>query len=160
LFQVAIDFLNQATVPAGFAYKDVIQPFVVSEWLRSSQFRVLRIKRNLTDVAFSMLRQGWHYPRFASRSEGDLEEMIIEGIIRADMALDCAPGEQVDYDTLMADESILRNALVKLYPNDAIQEFKYTDSFRATGNTILQRRSSDQYKMLNEKVEKLADSVR
>jgi hypothetical protein len=107
-----------------------------------------------------MLHQGWHYPRLASRSEGDLEEMVIEGIIRADMALDCAPGEQVDYDDLMADESVLRNVLVKLYPNDAIQEFKYTDSFRATGNTILQRRSSDQYKMLNEKVEKLAGSIR
>ena len=160
LFQVAIDFLDQATVPTGFAYKDVIQPFVVSEWLRSSQFRVLRIRRNLTDVAFSMLGQGWHYPRFASRNEGKLEEMVIEGIIRADMALDCAQGEQVDYDDLMADESVLRNALVKLYPNDAIQEFKYTDSFRATGNTVLQRRLSDQYKMLNEKVEKLADSIR
>ncbi len=160
LFQVAIDFLDQATVPAGFAYKDVVQPFVVSEWLRSSQFRVLRIKRNLTDVAFSMLHKGWLYPRFASRSEGDLEEIVIEGIIRADMALDCVPGEQVDYDDLMVDESVLRNALVKLYPNDTIHEFKYTDSFRATGNTILQRRSSDQYKTLNEKVEKLVDSIR
>jgi hypothetical protein len=160
LFQVAIDFLDQATVPAGFAYKDVVQPFVVSEWLRSSQFRVLRIKRNLTDVAFSMLSQGWHYPRFASRSEGDLEEMVIEGIICAEMALDSVPGEQVDYDDLMVDESVLRNALVKLYPNDTIQEFKYSDSFRATGNTILQRRSSDQYKTLNERVEKLAHSIR
>jgi hypothetical protein len=160
LFQVAIDFLDQATVPAGFAYKDVVQPFVVSEWLRSSQFRVLRIKRNLTDVAFSMLNQGWHYPRFASHSEGDLEEMLIEGIIHADMALDSVPGEQVDYDDLIVDESVLRNALVKLYPNDTIHEFKYSDSFRATGDTILQRRSSDQYKMLGEKVEKLADSIR
>jgi len=160
LFQVAIDFLNQATVPAGFAYKDVVQPFVVSEWLRSSRFCVLRIKRDLTDVAFYMLRQGWHYPRFASRSEGDLEEMVIEGIIRADMALDCVPGEQVDYDNLMADESVLRNVLVKLYPNHAIQEFRYKDSFRAIGDTILQRRSSDQYKMLNEKVQKRADSIR
>jgi hypothetical protein len=76
------------------------------------------------------------------------------------MALDCVPGEQVDYDDLMVNESVLRNALVKLYPSDTIQEFKYTDSFRATGNTILQRRSSDQYKILNEKVEKLADSIR
>lgn len=160
LFQVAIDFLDQATVPAGFAYKDVVQPFVVSEWLRSSQFRVLRIKRNLTDVAFSMLNQGWHYPRFASRGEGDPLEMVIEGIIRADMALESVPGERVDYDDLIADESVLRNALVKLYPNDAMHEFKYSDSFRATGETILQRRSSDQYKMLGERVEKLADSIR
>ena len=160
LFQIAIDFLEQATVPTGFAYKDVVQPFVVSEWLGSSQFCVLRIKRNLTDVAFSMLAQGWHYPRFASRTEGELEERVIEGIIRADMALDCVPGEHVEYDDLMVDESVLRNALARLYPNAAMQEFKYTDSFRDTGNTILQRRSSDQYKALGEKVEKLADSIR
>ncbi len=159
LFQTAIDFLDQATMPAGFAYKDVVQPFVVSEWLRSSEFRVLRIKRSLTDVAFSMLNQGWHYPRFASGSEGDLEETVIEGIIRADRALDSVPGEHIDYDDLMVDESVLRNALVKLYLNDTLQEFQYTDSFRATGNTILQRRSTDQYKMLSEKVEKLAELI-
>jgi hypothetical protein len=107
-----------------------------------------------------MLNQGWHYPRFASRGEGDLEEMVIEGIIRADLALDSVPGEQVDYDDLIADESVLRNALVKLYPNDAIHEFKYSDSFRATGDTILQRRSSDQYKVLGERVERVADAIR
>ena len=157
LFQIAIDFLDQATVPTGFAYKDVVQPFVVSEWLRSNGFRVLRIKRNLTDVAFSMLNQGWHYPVFASRSEGDPQEMLIEGIIRADRALDSVPGEHIDYDDLMADENVLRNALVKLYPDIAILGFEYSDEFRAMGETILQRRSSDQYKMLGEKVEKLAD---
>lgn len=160
LFQVAIDFLDQATVPAGFAYKDVIQPFVVSEWLRSSHLRVLRIKRSLTDVTFSMLNQGWHYPRFAARSEGDLEETLIEGLIRADMALDSAPGEQVDYDDLIADESVLRNALARLYPDEAIREFKYSDELRAMGDMILQRRSLDQYKTLGEKVERLADSIR
>lgn len=158
LFQAAIDFLDQATVPAGFAYKDVVQPFVVSEWLRASGFRVLIIKRRLTDVAFSMLSQGWHYPRFASRGEGDLEERVIEGIVRADRALDETPGERVDYDDLMVEESVLRNALIKLYPNAAIQEFRYSDSFRATGDVILERRSTDQYKMLNEKVERIADS--
>src|SRR5829696_7255360 len=36
LFQSAIDFLDQATVSTGFAYKDVIHPFVTSEWLRSN----------------------------------------------------------------------------------------------------------------------------
>ena len=160
LFQVATDFLDQVTVPSGFAYKDVVQPFVVSDWLRSGQFRVLRIKRNITDVAFSMLNRGWHYPRFAARREGDLEEMLIEGIIRADMALDSVPAAQVDYDDLMVSENVLRNALVMLYPDDAIQEFKYTDSFRNTGDTILHRRSSDQYKKLGEKVEKLAASIK
>jgi hypothetical protein len=36
LFQSVIDLLDQATVAAGFAYKDVVHPFAVSEWLGSS----------------------------------------------------------------------------------------------------------------------------
>jgi hypothetical protein len=160
LFQSVIDFLDQVTVPAGFAYKDVVQPFVVSEWPGLSQFRVLRIKRNLNDVAFSMLARGWHYPRFATCGEGHLEELVIEGIIRADMVLDSVSGEQVDFDDLIADESALRNALSKLYPTVAIQGFQYTESFHTIGSAVLQRRSTDPYKILSEKVEKLVESTR
>lgn len=160
LFQSVIDFLDQATVAAGFAYKDVIHPFAVSEWLASSGFRVLRIKRNLNDVAFSMLAQGWHYPRFASRGAGDLEEAVIEGIIRADIALASLAGEHIDFDDLIADESILRNALAKLYPGIAIQEFKFDESFHTTGKTVLQRRSTDRYKMLGEKIDMLSETMK
>lgn len=159
LFQSACDFLDQATVRVGFAYKDVVQPFVVSEWLGSKQFRVLRIKRNATDVAFSMLTRGWHYPKSASCGEGDLEQLVIEGILRADKALGSAPGEQIDFDDLILDERALRNALSKLYPTVPIQEFQYTESFHSTGAAVLQRRSTDRYKMLNETVEKLVASI-
>jgi hypothetical protein len=160
LYQSVIDFLDQATVAAGFAYKDVVHPFAVSEWLESSGLRVLRIKRNLNDVAFSMLAQGWHYPRFASRGQGDLEEMVIEGIIRADIALDSLPGEHIDFDDLIADESVLRNALIKLYAGIAMQEFKFNESFHSTGKAILQRRSTDAYKMLGEKIERLSETIK
>src|ERR1044072_5027726 len=91
LFERAIDFLDQATVPHGFAYKDVIHPFVVAEWLKQNEFRVLRIKRNLTNVVFSMLAHNWLYPRVVSQNQDDTEEAVIEGLIRADMALDSIP---------------------------------------------------------------------
>jgi hypothetical protein len=83
-----------------------------------------------------MLAQGWHYPRFASRGAGDLEEAVIEGIIRADIALDSLPGEHIDFDDLIADESVLRDALAKLYPGIAIQEFKFNESFHTRARTV------------------------
>jgi hypothetical protein len=160
LFQSVIDFLDQVTVPAGFAYKDVVQPFVISEWPGLSRFRVLRIKRNLSDVVFSMLARGWHYPKSASAGEGDLEELLIEGIIRAEMSLDSVSCEQVDFDDLIVDESALRNALSRLYPTVALQDFKYTESFHTTADAVINRRSTDPYKILSEKVEKLVESLR
>lgn len=160
LFQSVLDFLDQVTVTEGFAYKDVVQPFVISEWPGLSRFRVLRIKRNLSDVAFSMLARGWHYPKSASCGEGNLEELVIKGIIRADKALDSLPAEQVDFDDLIIDESALRNALSNLYPGVAIQDFKYTASFQATANAVLQRRSTDSYKQLSENVARLVESTK
>jgi hypothetical protein len=160
LFQSVIDFLDQVSVPAGFAYKDVVQPFVISEWAGLSRFRVLRIKRNLNDVVFSMLAQGWHYPKSACSGEGDLEELVVEGIIRADIALDSVSGEHVDFDDLIVDESALRNALSRLYPSVVIQDFKYTESFRTTADAVIRRRSTDNYKILSERVEKLVESIR
>jgi hypothetical protein len=162
-FQSAMDFLDQATVPEGFAYKDVIHPFVVSEWLKTGEFRVLRIKRNLTDVVFSMLAHGWLYPKAAAEQlHDDPEAAVIEGIIRADMALDGSPGERVDFDDLINDESILRNALLKLYPSVPVLNFQYlNESFCAfRDQQVLQRRTLAQYKRLEEKVQQSLAAIR
>jgi hypothetical protein len=162
LFRRAIDFLDQATVRSGFAYKDVIHPFVVSEWLKASGFRVLRIKRNLTDVAFSMLAHNWLYPRVAAPNQDDTEAAVIEGIIRADMALDAVPGEHLDFDDLIVDESVLRNALVKLYPEAAVPTFQYlNESFCAfRDQQVLHRRTLARYKKLAEKVQQSLHALR
>jgi hypothetical protein len=61
--------LDQAVNPEGFIYKDVVNPFVVAEWAGLRNLRVLKIRRDLADVAFAMQRQGWHYPRFAAPLE-------------------------------------------------------------------------------------------
>jgi hypothetical protein len=161
-FQCAMDFLDQATVPSGFAYKDVVHPFVVSEWLRSSEFRVVRIKRNLTDVVFSMLAHKWLYPRAASRNQTDAEAAVIEGVVRADMALDRVPGEHVDFDDLINDESFLRNALLKLYPSAPVLTFQYLNekfcAFR--DEQVLHRRTFDEYKRLEEKVQESLNALK
>jgi hypothetical protein len=161
LFQCALDFLDQAAVPSGFAYKDVIHPFVVSEWLRSNEFRVLRIRRQVTDVVYSMLSHEWFYPKTASRSQGEVEDMVIEGIIRASLALDSAPGEHIDYDELIADENVLRNALVKLYPGSGVTACQYlNESFCAFRESVLNRRATDQYKALEEKVQASLQAIK
>jgi len=161
-FQCAMDFLDQATVPSDFAYKDVVHPFVVTEWLRSSEFRVLRIKRNLTDVVFSMLAHKWFYPKAASQNQTDAEAAVIEGLIRADMMLDHAPGEHIDFDDLIADESVLRNALVKLYPSASMLNFQYLNekfcAFR--DEQVLYRRTFAEYKRLEEKVQQSLAALR
>ena len=43
-------FLNEATVAQNFVYKDVIQPFVLANWLPTSGFKVLKIKRPFIDI--------------------------------------------------------------------------------------------------------------
>ena len=65
-FQAALEFLEQATLPDGYIYKDVVNPLVVAKWPRLKQFNVLKIERNLTEVAYAMLTRGWHYPRQAA----------------------------------------------------------------------------------------------
>ena len=65
LFAQITDFLSEIAVPEGFIYKDVVQPFVVSAWPGLQGLRAIRIERDIAEVAFSMLHQGWYYPREA-----------------------------------------------------------------------------------------------
>jgi hypothetical protein len=121
-FNALSEFLDQVTAPAGFAYKDVVQPFVVAEWLRShAQYRVLRIKRRLPDVAFAMLAKRWLYPCRAASDSMHSTDSLIAGLIRADRALDTVPGEHVHFDDLIAGGNSLRIALTALYPGIQVQ---------------------------------------
>lgn len=62
-------FLERVTEPQGWAYKDVVQPLVLSAWAGLGRFRVLKIHRDLVDVTFSMLKRGWFYPYAAASPE-------------------------------------------------------------------------------------------
>jgi len=152
-FQSVIAFLNDVTRPEGRAYKDVVQPFAVAAWLPASGLRVLRVRRHVADVAFAMLRRNWTYPARAAaadlrhRSLPELQASVIGGLLRAEQALDTLPGEAVDYDALIADESVLREALVRLYPDVRVRKFRYIDdSFRRMRDTVLARREDDTFR--------------
>ncbi|HEU4881009.1 MAG TPA: hypothetical protein VFT45_02155, partial [Longimicrobium sp.] len=139
------DFLDQLVQPAGFAYKDVVQPFVVSRWLTAAPrgVAVLRIRRPLADVALSMLQRGWFYPaRGRQERPGEpLETALLRGLMEAEAALDAVPAVEVEYDALVRDEAALADALRRLAPDRPLAEVRYADAgFRRIAGARLARR--------------------
>ena len=150
LFPRISEFADQIVVPRGFAYKDVVQPFLIQQWLKSNPFPVLKVKRNVADVALSMLAHHWHYPaRLFPRAE-TIEMGVVQGLLRAQDALDSIVGIEVDFDALIADEEYLYCALASLYGERVtVKKVKYIDSqFKARAEQILGRRATQQYGLI------------
>jgi hypothetical protein len=144
-------FLDQATVPEGFFYKDVVQPFVVARWLPASGLAALRIERPLADVALAMLDRGWLYPQAAAapdpRPEEDPESVLVAGLARAQQALAAIPGPVLRYDDLIEDEEPLAAALRELYGD--VPAPRYLDEgFKAVRAAALARRRSERWERL------------
>src|SRR5579872_349959 len=97
LFRKITEFLEQVVAPNGFAYKDVVQPFVVSQWIKNNLPPTLKIKRNIADVAYSMLRNRWQYPMRLFPTIQPVELAVIRGLVLAQEELDSIPGEEVDF---------------------------------------------------------------
>jgi hypothetical protein len=154
MFQKLTDFLGEIVVARGFAYKDVVHPFVVSEWWGLKDFNVLKIRRDVSDVACSMFEQGWYYPRDASQFYGDVEMAAIEGLLRAEAALASVPGEVISYDDLIADEQSLARALRRIYPATEISDIHYMDTVFVLGREVqLSRRATARYREIHAKVQ-------
>jgi hypothetical protein len=118
-------FLDQVVQPTGFAYKDVVQPFLMSAWLARQPVRVLRIQRPVADVAFSTLTRGWCYPENAATRAGDREGAVVEGLLRAEGALGAIPAETLRYDDFLTDERHLHRCLARLYPEVDVEPIAY-----------------------------------
>jgi hypothetical protein len=51
-------FLDDVVQTEGFAYKDVVNPFVACDWLtRHEELAVLKIRRDVAEVALAMLQK-------------------------------------------------------------------------------------------------------
>jgi hypothetical protein len=160
LFQRLTDFLGEIVVRRGYAYKDVVHPFVVSEWAGLAELRVLKIRRNLAEVALSVLEQGWRYPAQAAIQATDSELALLEGLIRAEHALEAAPGDWVQYDDLVTDEAHLRRALARLYPEVDLPRFGYINrAFVRQRDRVLARRASARFGELQAKERRARDIV-
>jgi hypothetical protein len=151
LFDCLVDMLDQVVQPTGFAYKDVIQPFVVSEWLTRQPLRVLKIVRPIADVAFSMSVRDWRYPGAAAPDPGDTDDALVHGLVRAARALDQLPGAVLRFEELLVREDAVARCLSELYPDIAIKPVRYIDEgFTRERYRQLARRGTPRYRALQE----------
>jgi hypothetical protein len=120
-------YLDTTAERRGHAYKDVVQPFLIGGWEGLSEFRVLKVRRNLAEVAYAMLKREWWYPSRAASVFEARPWSVVEGLVRAEAVLDALPGESVEYADAIIDPEPLDAALRRLYPNVLPEHACYID---------------------------------
>ena len=127
VFASMTSYLDQAAVRQGFAYKDVVQPFVIGGWEGLGDFKVLRVRRNVAEVAYTMLKRQWLYPAHAASLFDEHPWALVEGLVRAEAVLEALPGETVEYADAVLDHGALEAALSRLYPDAPLVPPRYID---------------------------------
>lgn len=127
VFSSMTSYLDNAALRQGFAYKDVVQPFVIGGWDGLGEFEVLKVRRNVAEVAYTMLKRQWLYPARAASVFDDHPWALVEGLVRAEAVLDALPGETVEYAEAILDHDPLEAALHRLYPDTAHAPLRYID---------------------------------
>jgi hypothetical protein len=127
VFTSMMGYLDRAAVRQGFAYKDVVQPFVVGGWNGLGDFRVLKVRRSVAEVAYTMLKRHWLYPARAASVFDAHPWALVEGLVRAEAVLDALPGETVEYADAILDHDPLESALRRLYPDGPLVQVRYID---------------------------------
>ena len=120
-------YLDRSAVRRGFAYKDVVQPFVIAGWEGLGDFRVLKVRRDVAEVAHTMLKRQWLYPAHAASVYDAHPWALVEGLVRAEAVLDALPGETVEYADAVLDHEPLEVALRRLYPDAPLVPLRYID---------------------------------
>jgi hypothetical protein len=120
-------YLDDAALRQGFAYKDVVQPFVIGGWEGLADFNVLKLRRSVAEVAYAMLKRRWLYPAQAASVFDTHPWALVEGLVRAEAVLDALPGETVEYADAVLDHRPLEAALGRLYPDAPVAPLRYID---------------------------------
>jgi hypothetical protein len=120
-------YLDSTALRQGFAYKDVVQPFVIGGWEGLGDFRVLKVRRNVAEVAYTMLKRRWLYPARAASVFEAHPWALVEGLVRAEAVIDALPGETVEYADAVLDHEPLEAALRRLYPDASVGPLRYID---------------------------------
>lgn len=126
-FEGMTSYLDRAALRQGFAYKDVVQPFVIGGWEGLGEFKVLKVRRDVAEVAYTMLKRKWLYPARAASVFDDHPWALVEGLVRAETVLDALPGETVEYADAVLDHAPLEAALHRLYPDTPLAPLHYID---------------------------------
>jgi hypothetical protein len=127
VFAGMTSFLDSAALRQGFAYKDVVQPFVIGGWEGLGEFKVLKVRRSVAEVAYTMLKRQWLYPARAASVFDAHPWALIEGLVRAEAVLEALPGETVEYADAVLDHRPLGLALGRLYPDAPLAPVRYID---------------------------------
>ena len=149
-FASMTSYLDSTALRQGFAYKDVVQPFVIGGWEGLGDFKVLKVRRNVAEVAYTMLKRQWLYPAHAASVFEDHPWAFVEGLVRAEAVLDALPGETVDYADAVFGYRSLEEALGRLYPDAELGPLGYIDrGFARTRRRLeAERRDSLVYRRL------------
>jgi hypothetical protein len=141
-FAALTSYLDRAALREGFAYKDVVQPFVIGGWEGLGDFKVLKVRRNVAEVAYTMLKRQWLYPAHAASVFEAHPWALVEGLVRAEAVLDALPGETVEYSHAVLDHGPLELALGRLYPETPLAPPRFIDrSFARTRRRLEAERS-------------------
>ena len=107
-----------------------------------------------------LIKNKWHYPKRLFPKTEPVELAVIKGLLRAQEALDSIPGEEVDFDRLIADEGSLHSALTSLYRGVRIKDPRYIDyKFRARRDEVMGRRHTQEYAAILEYVNRARQST-
>jgi len=161
-FASMTNYLDRAAQRRGFAYKDVVQPFVLGGWEGLGDFRVLKVRRNVAEVAYTMLKRQWHYPARAASVFEEHPWALVEGLVRAEAVLDALPGETVEYGDAVHDHGPLEAALRRLYPEVQPAPLRYIDRgfARTRGRLEADRRGSLVFRRLEWIVSAVREQLR
>jgi len=156
-FHQGTAFLDRVVETCGFAYKDVVQPFVIAAWLHArKEFRILHIRRNLADVAIAMLELKWLYPAGAANCNTDVESAIAEGLVLADNVLATLPAVTVEYEEVVRDGTALSAALSELYPEFECPSIRFRNhQLGAEDARTIALRASPRYSVLKQNIHDL-----
>jgi hypothetical protein len=127
VFAGMTSYLDRTALRQGYAYKDVVQPFVIGGWEGLGEFKVLKVRRNVAEVAYTMLKRRWLYPARAASVFDEHPWALVEGLVRAEAVLDALPGETVEYAEAVLDHGPLESALRRLYPDAPVAPPRYID---------------------------------
>jgi hypothetical protein len=162
VFADMTNYLDRAARRQGFAYKDVVQPFVIGGWEGLGDFQVLKVRRDLAEVAYTMLKREWVYPARAASVFDAHPWTLVEGLVRAEAVLDALPGETVDYADAVLAHDPLELALRRLYPDKRVAPVRYIDRrFARTRRRLeAERRSSLVFRRLERIVAEVRERLR
>jgi hypothetical protein len=127
VFADMTSYLDRSARRHGFAYKDVVQPFVIGGWEGLGDFEVLKVRRDVAEVAYTMLKRQWLYPARAASVFEEHPWALVEGLVRAEAVLEALPGETVEYADAVLDHGPLELALGRLYPDASLAPLRYID---------------------------------